>query len=193
MATKKQTTKAQTSLVPVEIIERHVYLLRRQKVMLDNDLADIYRVETKVLNQAVKRNIARFPEDFMFQLTSDEAEFLRSQFVTSNDPSTFQSGISKTKRGGRQYLPYVFTEQGVAMLSSVLRSERAVQANIAIMRAFVQLRRMLLSNEELNRKLLEFEKKYDTNFKIVFDALRQLMIPPVAPRRHIGFKTSDKR
>lgn len=192
MVTKKQKTEAQTSLVPVEIIERHIYLIRGQKVMLDSDLAEIYGVTTKRLNEQVRRNIDRFPEDFMFQLTLGEADRLRSQIATSNDPSTFQFGISKTKRGGRRYLPNVFTEQGVAMLSSVLRSERAVQANIAIMRAFVQLRRMLLSNEELNRKPLELEKKYDANFKVVFDALRQLMTPPVAPRRRIGFKTGDR-
>ncbi len=146
--------------------------------MLDTDLAELYEVETKVLNQAVKRNLDRFPADFCFQLTANEADALdrlRSQIVT-------------LKRGEhRKYLPYVFTEQGVAMLSSVLHSPRAVQVNIEIMRAFVRLRRMLASNAGLARKLAALEKKYDAQFKIVFDAIRQLMSPPEPKRREIGF------
>lgn len=142
--------------------------------MLDADLAALYGVETKVLNQAVKRNIARFPEDFAFQLTDDELANLRSQIVTSN-------------RGGRRYLPYAFTEQGVAMLSSVLRSPRAVQVNIEIMRTFVQLRLALAGHEELSRKLDALEARYDRQFGVVFEAIRQLMSPPPSDRPSIGF------
>ena len=164
-------------LIPIELIERKIYLIRGHKVLLDSDLAGLYEVETANLNKAVKRNIDRFPEDFMFQLTSEEADSLR-----------FQIGMSKTEgRGGRRYLPYVFTEQGVAMLSSVLNSQRAVHVNIEIMRAFVKLRQMLASNAELARKLSTLEKKYDAQFKVVFDAIRQLMAPPAPKRRQIGF------
>src|SRR5436305_3830942 len=145
--------------------------------MLDADLAELYRVPTKSLNLAVKRNADRFPEDFMFQLTDDDVAGLRFHFETS-----------KRGRGGRRYAPYAFTEQGVAMLSSVLRSPRAVQVNIAIMRAFVRLRGMLTSNESLARKLDALKKKYDARFKAVFDAIRQLMSPPAAKRRAIGFR-----
>ena len=141
------------------------------------DLAAIYRVPTKVLVQAVKRNLARFPNDFMFRLTVEEAVRLRSQIVTSN-----------VGRGGRRYSPYAFTEHGVAMLSSVLRSSRAIQANIAIMRAFVRQRGLLASNEALARKLDALEKKYDAQFKVVFDAIRQLMSPQAAGQRTIGFR-----
>jgi len=147
--------------------------------MIDSDLAALYRVTTSALNRAVKRNLERFPDDFMFQLTSEESDSLRCQ-----------TGISNEQRGGRRYLPYAFTEQGVAMLSSVLRGERAVQVNIAIMRAFVRLRQLLSTNADLTRKLEEMEKKYDGQFKVVFDALRQLMSSPTAkPRREIGFHT----
>jgi phage regulator Rha-like protein len=150
--------------------------------MLDADLAEIYGVTTKVLNQAVKRNVARFPVDFMFQLTLEEAERLRYQF-----------GTLKAGRGQhRKYRPYVFTEQGVAMLSSVLHSERAVRVNIEIMRAFVQLRQLLSTHADLARKLAALEKKYDAQFKIVFDAIRELMAPPELPRkRPIGFTSGD--
>ncbi len=144
--------------------------------MLDRDLALLYRVETKALNRAVKRNLKRFPPDFMFQLTADEADVLR-----------YQIGTSKKGQGGRRYLPYVFTEQGVAMLSSVLNSERAVLVNIEIIRAFVKLRQMLASNVELSRRLDELESKYDNQFKVVFDAIRQLMSPKVRNRKEIGF------
>ncbi len=162
--------------IPPERVERRILLIRGQKVMLDADLAELYGVPTKVLNQAVKRNADRFPADFMFQLTRSESEILRSQFVTSNEG-----------RGGRRYNPLAFTEQGVAMLSSVLRSERAVQVNIAIMRAFVKLREMLASHRHLARKLEEMEKRYDARFKVVFDAIAQLMTPPDKRLRRIGF------
>jgi hypothetical protein len=161
-------------------VERRIFLVRGQKVMLDTDLAELYRVPTKSLNLAVKRNADRFPEDFTFQLTDDEAAGLRFHFETS-----------KRGRGGRRYLPYAFTEQGVAMLSSVLRSSRAVQVNIAIMRTFVRLREMLLSNTELARKLAALEDKYDAQFKVVFDAIRELMLPPVPPKRQIGFHVRE--
>jgi hypothetical protein len=146
---------------------------------LDADLAALYEVDVKVLNQAVKRNLNRFPEDFMFQLTAEEAERLRSQIVTL-----------ETGRGQhRKYLPFAFTEQGVAMLSSVLRSPRAVQVNIEIMRTFVRLRQMLAGNAELARKLESLEKKYDAQFKAVFDAIRQLMAPSAAKSKPpIGFR-----
>ena len=162
-------------------IEQRIFLVRGQKVMLDADLAELYRVPTKSLNLAVKRNADRFPEDFMFQLTDDDVAGLRFHFETS-----------KRGRGGRRYAPYAFTEQGVAMLSSVLRSPRAVQVNIAIMRTFVRLREMLLSNAELARKLAALENKYDAQFKVVFDAIRELMLPPDPPRRKIGFHLPSK-
>ena len=165
-------------IIPIpEHVERRIHTIRGQSVLLDSDLAALYGVETKVLNQAVKRNSSRFPEDFMFQLTLEEASALRSQFVTSN-----------ASPGGRRYLPYAFTEQGVAMLSSVLRSERAVQVNIAIMRAFVATRRMLLSHDDRARKILAMEQKYDRQFAVVFDAIRRLMGAPPAPERRMGFR-----
>jgi len=167
--------------VATERIERAILALRGHKVMLDSDLAALYGVDTKVLNQAVSRNIERFPEGFMFQLTEAEATLLRSQTVTL-----------KTGRGQhRKYLPYAFTEQGVAMLSSVLRSPRAVQVNIGIMRAFVRLRQMLQTNAELARKLAALEAKYDAQFKVVFDAIRELMATPRPQRRPIGFRVEE--
>ena len=166
--------------LPAEVIEKKILFVRGQKVMLDSDLAVLYGVETKVLIQAVKRNINRFPDDFMFQLTKEEFESLRSQFVTS-----------KEARGGRRYMPYVFTEHGVAMLSSVLNSDRAIEVNIAIMRAFVKLREMLSSNKELARKLEEMEQKYDEQFRVVFDAIRALMAQPDKPKEKIGFKGKE--
>lgn len=177
-------------IIPIERIENKIYLIRDKKVMLDADLSNLYGVDTKVLNQAVKRNIERFPEDFMFQISEEEYACLRSQIVTSNDES--QVNISKSGRGGRRYLPFAFTEQGVAMLSSVLRSKRAVSVNIQIMRAFVRLREILISHKELARKLENLENKYDAQFKVVFDAIRQLMIPPQRPIRKIGFMMDDK-
>jgi ORF6N domain len=164
------------SLVPAGRIASAIVLLRGHKVMLDADLAELYGVETKVLNQAVRRNATRFPEDFMFKLTAEEAARLKSQIVTSNG------------RGGRRKLPAAFTEQGVAMLSSVLRSPRAILVNIEIMRAFVQLRQMLATNEVLARKLAALEKKYDGQFKVVFQAIRELMAPPARKKRRIGFR-----
>jgi hypothetical protein len=146
--------------------------------MLDHDLALLYGVETKVLNRAVKRNLQRFPLDFMFQLTPEEADVLRCQI-----------GTSKKGRGGRRYLPYVFTEQGVAMLSTVLNSERAILVNIEIMRAFVKLRQILASNGELSLRLDELESKYDKQFRVVFDAIRQLMATPIRDRKEIGFRS----
>jgi hypothetical protein len=175
--TKRKSSIATDALVPVELIERRIYLVRGHKVMLDSELAELYQVPTKVFNQAVSRNRNRFPKDFMFQLTVEEDESLRSQIVTS-----------KVGRGGRRYRPYVFTEQGVAMLSSVLNSERAVQVNIAIMRAFVRLREMMESNKELAAKLDALEKKYDAQFSVVFQAIRKLMQPsPAKNSRRIGF------
>jgi len=168
------------SLVPTERIDRAILLIRGHKVMLDSDLAELYGVQTKVLVQAVQRNRARFPDDFLFQLTREEFANLRSQSVTSN-----------AGRGGRRYPPYAFTEQGVAMLSSVLRSERAVQVNIEIMRAFVRLREMLASNRELARRVDEMEQRYDAQFKAVFDVIRQLMAPPAQPRRGLGFRARE--
>jgi ORF6N domain len=172
----KSQTVTSSLAIPPERVERRILLIRGHRVMLDADLAELYGVKTKVFNQAVRRNINRFPEDFMFQLTDQDSEVLRSQFVTS-----------KRRRGGRRYHPLAFTEQGVAMLSSVLRSRRAVQVNIAIMRAFVKLREMLASHRDLARRLDEMEKKYDAQFKVVFDAIREMMRAPVKPRRRIGF------
>ena len=173
---------SEPSLVPVERIEGAILLMRDKKVMLDADLASLYGVDTRVLVQAVKRNLDRFPADFMFQLSKEEVDFLRSQIVT-------------LKRGRGQhtkYLPYAFTEQGVAMLSSVLRSPRAIQVNIEIMRAFVRLRQMLASHAVLARKLDALEQKYDVQFKAVFDAIRQLMAPPEPKRRPMGFRRGDE-
>ncbi len=171
---------SKTPIVPVERIEKAILLVRKQKVMLDAHLAALYGVETRVLVQAVKRNIERFPEDFMFQLSREEFAVLRSQSVTSSD------------WGGRRYPPYAFTEQGVAMLSSVLRSQQAIQVNIEIMRAFIRLRQILASHVELARKLDDLERKYDAQFKEVFEAIRQLMAPPEPKRRAIGFQRGDE-
>jgi phage regulator Rha-like protein len=168
------------SLIPVDRIEKAILLIRGQKVMLDVDLAELYGVETKMLVRAVKRNINRFPTDFMFQLSKEEFDNLRFHFGTSS------------YWGGRRYPPYAFTEQGVAMLSSVLRSQRAIQVSIEIMRAFIRLRQMLASHVELARKLDALEKKYDAQFKQVFEAIRQLMAPPEPKRRPIGFRKGDE-
>ena len=166
-----------------QIIERRIYLIRQHKVMLDSDLAELYGVSTKRLNEQVRRNTRRFPVDFMFQLTPQEANALRSQIATS-----------KNGRGGRRYLPMVFIEQGVAMLSSILNSERAIHVNIAIMRAFVKLREMLATNRPLAEKLEKMEKKYDTQFKIVFEIISRLMNPPLSsPKRPFGFEPHTQR
>lgn len=159
-----------------EEISRRILTIRGQRVMLDADLAELYGVTTKVLNQAVKRNSKRFPQDFAFRLTTEETANLKSQIVTS-------SGWG----GRRRSLPLAFTEQGVAMLSGVLNSARAVDVNIAIMRAFVRMRQLLVSHEELARKVDALEKKYDAQFRVVFDAIRALMTPPKPPGRRIGF------
>jgi hypothetical protein len=170
-----------TSLVkiPPERIEKAIYLIRGEKVMLDRALASLYGVTTKVFNQAVKRHRERFPPDFMFQLSREESQALssRSQFVT-------------LKRGHNiKYRPYVFTEHGILMLSSILKSDRAIQVNIEVMRTFVRLRAMLASNTELAKKLEDLERKYDRQFKAVFDAIRELMTPAPTPVKPIGFRT----
>ena len=177
----------QPTLVPAERIERAILLIRGHKVMLDADLASLYEVETKGLVRAVKRNLDRFPSDFLFQLTAKEFQTLKSQ---SEGNLRFQIGTSSW--GGRRYRPYAFTEQGVAMLSSVLRSSRAVKVNIEIMRAFVRLRQMLASHADLARKLDALEKRYDAQFKVVFDAIRQLMTPPEPKRGRIGFQVPER-
>ena len=174
---------AEKPLILLERIESRIFLIRGQKVMLSTHLAELYEVEPRVLNQAVKRNIERFPKDFMFQcVNSGEFANLKSQFVTSS------------WGGHRRAAPYAFTEHGVAMLSSVLRSQRAIHVNIEIMRAFVRLRQMLASHADLARKLATLEKKYDTQFKVVFDAIRELMTPPdLKKRRSIGFASWEEK
>jgi hypothetical protein len=170
------------SLIPAARIERTILAIRGHNVILDSDLAELYGVETKTLNKAVKRNLDRFPDDFMFRLTADEHAALRFQF-----------GTLKAGRGQhRKYLPYAFTEQGVAMLSSVLHSDRAIEVNIAIMRAFVRLRAILATHKDLAAKLEKMEKKlgeHDRHFQVVFEAIRQLTARPPAPakNRRIGF------
>ena len=177
-------------IASVAQIESQILLIRGQKVMLDEYLAALYEVETKELNRAVKRNIERFPDDFMFQLTADEFANLRFQFGTSS----LKSQIDTSRWGGRRYPPYAFTEQGVSMLSSVLRSSRAIQVNIAIMRTFVQLRQMLSSNAELSRKLVALEKNYNVKFKAIFEAIHQLMAPAdPKKKRPIGFAPWEKK
>lgn len=173
--TRMPKTVRSLSLVAVE---RKILLVRGHRVLLDAHLASLYGVETRALVQAVRRNRTRFPPDFMFRLNREEATRLRSQIVISNP------------RGGRRYAPYVFTEQGVAMLSSVLRSPRAVQVNVQIMRAFVRLREMLATHAELLRKIEAVERKYDARFRVVFETIRELMsAPPGRPRRSIGFRS----
>ncbi len=167
-----------------ERIERIILLVRGHRVMVDTDLAALYGVDTKTLNRAVKRNRERFPADFMFQLTPEETDNLRCQIGTSSlEPAAGPSA----RWGGRRYPPYVFTEQGVAMLSSVVRSRRAVLVNVEVMRTFVRLREMLASHKDLARKLEALERKYDSQFKVVFDAIRRLMTRPDPERRQIGF------
>ena len=174
--TNRGEPKEKPMTLPVESIVTHIQTIRGQRVILDADLAEMYGVTTGALNQAVKRNEKRFPEDFMFRLNLQEVANLKSQIVTSRGWG-----------GRRRALPAVFTERGVAMLSSVLNSERAVQVNIAIMRAFVALRQVAVSHASLSRRLNELEQKYDSQFKIVFDAIRELMEPPKKKRRKIGF------
>ena len=200
--------KPEPVIISPEAIAPLVHWLRHEKVMLDSDLAELYGVEVRVLNQAVKRNIERFPADFMFQLSAEEDELVkssRSQTVTlknghaSGPPENSSQSVTSSplrsqfvilKQGQhRKFLPYAFTEQGVAMLSSVLRSQRAVEVNIAIMRTFVQLRRLMDSNRDLAQKIGEMEDKYDGQFRIVFDAIRQLISPPAESSRELGFHT----
>jgi phage regulator Rha-like protein len=165
------------SLIPMERIEKAILSIRGEKAMLDSDLAELYGVPTKALNQAVKRNASRFPDDFMFRLTVAEvAELNRSQFVTGSQ-----------KHRDPRFPPYAFTEHGALMLANVLNSERAAQTSVQVVRAFVKLRQMLASNAELARKLEALERKYDAQFKVVFDAIRRLMSPPAKPKREIGF------
>ena len=173
-----------TIKISIERTEQAIFLIRGQKVLLDHDLAELYGVETKVLKQAVRRNIKRFPDDFMFELTKEENQSLRSQNVT-------------LKRGRHsKYSPFAFTEQGVAMLSSVLNSERAIEVNISIMRAFVQLRKMIVSHDKLAGKLAELEQHlegHDEQIQAIFEAIRQLMAPPAKPRKKIGFVVKEKK
>ena len=168
-----------SNLIPQGIIEQKIFMIRGQKIMIDRELAELYGVETRILNQAVRRNIGRFPEDFMFQLTKKEMKDWISQIV-----------ISKREKMGLRRMPYVFTQNGVAMLSSVLNSERAIQVNIAIMRVFVRFQEILSTHRDLIQKLNELEKKiekHDTEIQAIFEAIRQLMTPPERPRRQIGF------
>ncbi|MGE0067504.1 MAG: ORF6N domain-containing protein [Solirubrobacterales bacterium] len=177
---------AETELKVIEtpMIERRIYVIRERQVMLDEDLADLYGVETKRLIEQVKRNLERFPEDFMFQLDHEETAALRSQSATSN-----------TGRGGRRYSPYVFTEQGVAMLSSVLRSKTAIAVNIEVMRAFVELRRVASSYAVLEERLELVERgmgEHDEQLRQIFDALRQLISPRTQPKHPVGFRIRDE-
>lgn len=184
-----------TQIIPKpENLARLVFLIRGERVLLDTDLADLYGVEARALNQSVARNRARFPDDFMFQLTAEEWERMRSQTVTSlpdADTNSSQTVMSSRKHRGITYRPYAFTEQGVAMLSSVLRSQRAVEVNIAIMRTFVQLRRLMDSNRDLARRIEAMETRYDEQFSQVFDAIKQLIADDQSrkakPKRSIGF------
>jgi len=169
------------AIVPIEVIEKKILLIGGQKVMLDSDLAALYRVTTKRLNEQVRRNLKRFPADFMYQLSREEFESLRSHFATTSS------------WGGRRTLPYVFTEQGIAMLSSVLNSDRAIEVNIQIMRAFVKLREMIATHKDLSRKLAELEKKYDGQFQIVFEGIRQIIGVEDKPKRKIGFIARERQ
>lgn len=168
------------AVIKEENIANHIYFLRGQNVILDFDLASLYGVETRALKQAVKRNIARFPDDFMFELSPEEIDFVVSQNVIP----------SKRYLGGA--IPFAFSEQGVAMLSSVLKSSRAIQVNIAIMRAFVQLRRLISTHKDLVNKINELEKRYDEQFKLIFTALRQLIQTENEPRKRIGYKNYNE-
>jgi len=172
------------SLIPIERIENRIFLIRGQKVMLDADLAELYGVTTKRLNEQVKRNRARFPEDFMFQLTASETELLRSQIATS-----------KKGRGGRRYAPFAFTEHGAIMLAGVLNTQRAIEVSVFVVRAFNRLREMLATHKEVAYKLAELERKlvtHDEAIRSLMDAIRQLMTPPIKKRRPIGFRMEEK-
>ena len=171
-----------TTRMPIERIASRIYFIRDMKVMLDGDLAELYDVETKILKRAVRRNIDRFPNDFMFELSKKEMEDWRCQFGTSNGDKM-----------GLRYKPMAFTEQGVAMLSGVLRSKRAVQTNIQIMRAFTKLRQMLSTHKDLKRKIESMEKKYDQQFQVVFEAIKQLLDTDAKPRKKIGFTVKERQ
>ena len=182
MTEKPAQADSPVASVPTERIERSILLIRGQKVMLDRDLAELYGVETRVLNQAVRRNIRRFPPDFMFQLSAEEFAHWRSQLV-----------MSTRERTGLRRRPFAFTEQGVTMLSSVLKSDRAIGVNLAIMRAFVRLRQLMATHKELARKIEELERRYDAQFRAVFDAIRELMQPaPLPPKGGIGFSAPQE-
>jgi len=168
------------SLVAMEVVEKKILSIRGQKVILDVDLAELYDVTTKVFNQAVKRNVDRFPKDFMFQLTADEALTIRSQFVTAS-------------RRNIRYLPYAFTEHGIIMAASILNSQRAIDASVYVVRAFIKLREMIASHKDLTKKLNELEKKYDGQFQIVFEAIRQLIEVEEKPKRRIGFIARERQ
>ncbi|MCE2959693.1 MAG: ORF6N domain-containing protein [Akkermansiaceae bacterium] len=189
-AKKKSASKLTPAALIPEQLAPLVIRLRRENVILDSDIAELYGVETKRLNEAVKRNIERFPADFMFQLSPEE-ENLRSQIVTlkRGQSSLRSQSATSSSHGGRRTLPYAFTEQGVAMLSSVLRSPRAVEVNIAIMRTFVQLRSLMQSNKLLAEKIEKLEEKYDQNFQIIFDAIKQLIAADDNPSKELGFHT----
>ncbi|MBM3248698.1 MAG: ORF6N domain-containing protein [Candidatus Omnitrophica bacterium] len=185
----KKDTKIAVKVTPVGIIEDMIYIIRGQKVMLDRDLAELYGVTTGNLNKAVNRNLDRFPEDFVFRLTKKEFKNLRFHFGISNLRSHFVT----SSWGGRRYTPFAFTEQGVAMLSSVLNSKRAIQVNIAIMRTFIKLRQMISTHKEMRRKIEEMEARYDKQFKIVFTALKELLDyskEAEKPKTKIGFHPS---
>lgn len=174
-----KSKKTELAVVPLEAIVSKIFLIRGKKVMLDKDLAELYGVVTGNFNKSVKRNASRFPQDFMFQLTSEELENL-----------IFQIGISSSKWGGRRHLPYVFTEQGVAMLSSILQSERAVQMNIQIIRTFTKLREIILENKELSEKIKNMESKYDKHIGDIFEVLKGLVTEKLKPKGKIGFNTT---
>jgi len=171
-----------TTIVPIERITSKIYFIRNRKVMLDKDLAELYSVETRVLNQAVKRHKKRFPDDFMFQLSKSEYEFLISQFVISK----------KSGRGGVRKMPYAFTEQGVAMLSGILNSDRAIAVNIQIMRTFIRLRQMVLDNADLRKELEDLKQISEERFRIVFETLDQLINIEKNPKKKIGFTVKEK-
>ena len=171
------------SIVPSEIIQNKIYLIHGKKVMLDSDIAELYGVSTKRLNEQVRRNIDRFPEDFMFILSKEESDSLRSQFAT----------LKKGRGQHSKYLPYAFTEHGAIMAATILNSPRAVEMSIFIVRAFVKLREMFIQHKDLKHKIEEMEKKYDSQFKIVFNAIKELMAPPEKQVRKIGFKIEKEK
>jgi len=194
-------TKGSPALLAIEAIGSRIIVIRGERVLLDADLASLYDVTTKALNQAVRRNAGRFPDDFAFQLTVAEVAHMKSQFVTSSpqaaDPETDISNRSQIVTGSQKhrdprFRPWVFTEHGALMVANLLRSERAVRTSVYVVRAFVQLRKMIASNKELARRLDELEGRYDRQFKAIFDAIRELMTPPEPkPRRRIGFVSDD--